>query len=669
MEQNALALHIIREHFGIAVECVFEMLAKHGRLSAFALLQELPRQHFDANTMFHILAILLQQNLLIVRRVRGTIQYAVDIQAALNRIRFPHFMALVKSQPKYPPECEEIFRVLLLNGRLGADSVCRHAALKFEPSGRDDPKGQPFLNKLASIRRLFHKMLEDGFIARVEPLDQDTIFNFAGKTKGAGSSSKSGNGGSANGSGGGSSSAGSSAAKSSAGRNGHGTTASPSVRGVKGSARGASTKSAKSSKNKKKARPQEAAAGFAAIMGLMTSAEVKTEGKRRKKKKKPATPRDQDPAATGETDDSSPGRKRARRSVKEDSGLASLAAAAKAAADAASVADAPSTIALFKRATFRCNVDMCMQKMERQILMGQMAIWTKQAGGGPMVAQAGLAFLPNVFSLVDSRAKRKEGSDALDEDEDSGSGKRKKRDAVLLPSTMLLTQRDLSRCCGAGADGATVDAIMNLLDQHGALTPVESRSNRSMRYALDTSAFLREMVNQTIFDVMRRKFSLLGLRVFRLLVKLKYAEAKDLGRQAMLSIRDTRKTLYELRKQDFVSVQEVPKRADRNVKHSFFLWHVNMPAVLRSIRNQCQQSILRYRVKRQLLFEGNQVLMQRKQRGVEVNDEEALMFQQFMTSLGLLDESVLNTDNTYMLFQFYNRHLLAELAAKAEASR
>ena len=78
----------------------------------------------------------------------------------------------------------------------------------------------------------------------------------------------------------------------------------------------------------------------------------------------------QDPAATGETDDSSPGRKRARRSVKEDSGLASLAAAAKAAADAASVADAPSTIALFKRATFRCNVDMCMQKMERQILMG-----------------------------------------------------------------------------------------------------------------------------------------------------------------------------------------------------------------------------------------------------------------------------------------------------------
>ena len=59
--------------------------------------------------------------------------------------------------------------------------------------------------------------------------------------------------------------------------------------------------------------------------------------------------------------------------------------------------------------------------------------------------------------------------------------------------------------------------------------------------------------------------------------------------QAMLSIRDTRKTLYELRKQDFVSVQEVPKRADRNVKHSFFLWHVNMPAVLRSIRNQCQQ--------------------------------------------------------------------------------
>jgi len=50
------------------------------------------------------------------------------------------------------------------------------------------------------------------------------------------------------------------------------------------------------------------------------------------------------------------------------------------------------------------------------------------------------------------------------------------------------------------------------------------------------------------------------------------------------------------------------------------------------------KAILRLRVKRQLLFDSNQVLMQRKQRGVEVNAEETAMFQKFMTSLGVLDE-------------------------------
>jgi hypothetical protein len=55
----------------------------------------------------------------------------------------------------------------------------------------------------------------------------------------------------------------------------------------------------------------------------------------------------------------------------------------------------------------------------------------------------------------------------------------------------------------------------------------------------------------------------------------------------MLSVRDARKALYRMLKQNFVQVQEVPKRADRFAKHSFFLWCVArvvascVPCVLR----------------------------------------------------------------------------------------
>ncbi len=125
---RALALDIIREHFGVAVECVFNTLAKHGRLSAFDLLHNLPSKHFDVNTMFHILAILLQQNLLRARRVRGIILYSVDVVTALNRLRFGHIMESVREC--YPPEAEHLVHALLVNGRLGAASACGHAALK-----------------------------------------------------------------------------------------------------------------------------------------------------------------------------------------------------------------------------------------------------------------------------------------------------------------------------------------------------------------------------------------------------------------------------------------------------------------------------------------------------------------------------------------------------------
>ena len=73
---------------------------------------------------------------------------------------------------------------------------------------------------------------------------------------------------------------------------------------------------------------------------------------------------------------------------------------------------------------------------------------------------------------------------------------------------------------------------------------------------------------------MKNKFGKFGLRIFRYLLKNKYAEEKIISRQTMLSKNETRKALYDLMQQKFVQVQEVPKRADRYAKHSFFLWSV-----------------------------------------------------------------------------------------------
>jgi len=354
MAEKELALHIIREHFGIAVECVFDALAKRGRLSAYDLLQELPSQHFNPNTMFHILAILLQQNLLIAKRVAGTLLYSVDVAAALNRIRFPHFMKLVKD--KFPPECEEIFRVLLLNGRLGAESVCRHAALKFEPSGREDPKCAAFVEKLNLTHRRFNEMLRAGFITRVEPLDDSTIYNIgkkkvrsasaAGAQKQATSSANSGNGSAAG------------AAKHSG--SAASSPRSPSTRASESRGTASDRKRLKNgaSGKRKKSRTDSPQVGFAALLGFVN-------GDKKKKKKREKSRKN---AATGDEDSAPQKRARVENSTTDNDAEAQPEASKE-------VDRIPNAfiqpLAELKRSTFRCNIERCMQEMERQILRGK----------------------------------------------------------------------------------------------------------------------------------------------------------------------------------------------------------------------------------------------------------------------------------------------------------
>jgi len=197
------------------------------------------------------------------------------------------------------------------------------------------------------------------------------------------------------------------------------------------------------------------------------------------------------------------------------------------------------------------------------------------------LATAAAQFLPKVFEYADSQAESAAHQALQDSDETDKFGDGHDSTLAAMRSSsgsarIVVPQRVLERACGPDASKATVDAMMTLLSDRGVLSPYAGSRPGSRRdlYVLDTQVLLRGMVMQTVYDIMLKKFNhRFGLRIFRLLLKLKYAEEKDIGRQAMLSVRETRKTLYALLQQQFVAVQEVPKRSDRYVKHSFFLWY------------------------------------------------------------------------------------------------
>ncbi|CAN0240144.1 unnamed protein product, partial [Laminaria digitata] len=60
----------------------------------------------------------------------------------------------------------------------------------------------------------------------------------------------------------------------------------------------------------------------------------------------------------------------------------------------------------------------------------------------------------------------------------------------------------------------------------------------------------------------------------QILLQNKFLEQQQVGEMAMLPPSEARERLYRLLKDRMVSVQEVPKRADRNPNTTFYLWNI-----------------------------------------------------------------------------------------------
>ncbi|GLC40692.1 hypothetical protein PLESTM_001102200 [Pleodorina starrii] len=126
-----------------------------------------------------------------------------------------------------------------------------------------------------------------------------------------------------------------------------------------------------------------------------------------------------------------------------------------------------------------------------------------------------------------------------------------------------------------------VPAVLRNLasDSFDMFTHVGTGPQGSATYVVNSQRIIDLIMLKQVEALVKSRFDVGGLRVFRLLALRGQLEQKQVADLAMLPAKDTRELLYRMLADGFVLLQDIPKTADRAPSRSFYTWRVSMPAL------------------------------------------------------------------------------------------
>ena len=171
-------------------------------------------------------------------------------------------------------------------------------------------------------------------------------------------------------------------------------------------------------------------------------------------------------------------------------------------------------------------------------------------------------------------------------------------------TTVLLTAEDIAKACSKQTEvephlsySEALDMLEFLSMERPGFLSRFSTNTEVLSYTLCLGKIIHHLKVKHVEGVVMQKFGDRGCRIFRLLLAKRMLEQKQVADAAMLPIRDAREELYKLMKEELVSVQEVPKTSDRAPARTFYLFYIDLPAVLRNITAEMYRSLSNIRAR------------------------------------------------------------------------
>ncbi|NXV58549.1 RPC3 polymerase, partial [Molothrus ater] len=103
-------------------------------------------------------------------------------------------------------------------------------------------------------------------------------------------------------------------------------------------------------------------------------------------------------------------------------------------------------------------------------------------------------------------------------------------------------------------------------------------------------------------------------RIFRLLLRKKHLEQKQVEDFAMIPAKEAKDMLYRMLSENLVALQEIPKTPDHAPSRTFYLYTVNLMAAARMLLHRCYKSVANLMERRQHEMRENKRLLEKSQR-------------------------------------------------------
>lgn len=133
-------------------------------------------------------------------------------------------------------------------------------------------------------------------------------------------------------------------------------------------------------------------------------------------------------------------------------------------------------------------------------------------------------------------------------------------------------------------------------------------------YVVNLHRALANLARATLESVVQERFGSRSARIFRLLLRKRHLEQKQVEDFAMIPAKEAKDMLYTLLSQNLVQLQEIPKTPDYAPSRTFYLYTVNQLPTARMLLQNCYKTVANLIERRLFETKESKRLLEKSQR-------------------------------------------------------
>ncbi|XP_051575991.1 DNA-directed RNA polymerase III subunit RPC3-like isoform X1 [Myxocyprinus asiaticus] len=133
-------------------------------------------------------------------------------------------------------------------------------------------------------------------------------------------------------------------------------------------------------------------------------------------------------------------------------------------------------------------------------------------------------------------------------------------------------------------------------------------------FVLNLHRALANLARATLESVVQERFGSRSARIFRLLLRKRHLEQKQVEDFAMIPAKEAKDMLYTLLSENLVQLQEIPKTPDHAPSRTFYLYTVNQLSTARLLLQHCYKTVGNLIERRLYETKENKRLLEKSQR-------------------------------------------------------